>query len=137
MAADSATVLVETVQNCLPEDREWDEREAALLELASRQAADVDRLEADIVENGVRLSDGRLNPAFGEVRQGRVALARILAGVDVPDGASMTTLRARKAAEARWDATGAKAPLASSQELRARDSSAAKAAQDSSQARFG
>jgi hypothetical protein len=105
MAAESATALVEAIRAGLPDSHEWDERERALLDLAARQAADIDRLEADIAGNGVR-SGGRLNPAIGEVRQGRVALARILAGVDVPDGASATTLRARKAAAARWREAG-------------------------------
>jgi hypothetical protein len=105
MAAESVKELVESIRGCLREDREWDERETALLELASRQAADIDRLEHDIADNGVR-AGGRLNPAVAEVRQGRVALARILAGVDVPDGASTTVLRARKAAAARWREAG-------------------------------
>jgi hypothetical protein len=43
-----------------------------------------------------------LNRAVAEVRQARVALGRLLAGVDVPGGESTTTLRARKAASARW-----------------------------------
>jgi|SRR5215213_6888464 len=106
MAAETATELVEAIRDGLPDGHEWDEREAVLLELAARQAADVDRLEQDIATNGVRLSDDRLNPAIAEVRQGRVALARVLAGVDVPDGASATTLRARKAAAARWREAG-------------------------------
>jgi hypothetical protein len=105
MAAESAAQFVQAIRGCLPEDREWDEREAALLELASRQAADIDRLESDIADNGVRFG-GRLNPAVAEARQGRVALARILAGVDVPDGASTTVLRARRAAAARWGEAG-------------------------------
>jgi hypothetical protein len=104
--ADTAVGLVETIRAGLPEGQEWDERELALLVLAARQAADIDLLEADIASNGVRLSDGRLNPAVAEVRQGRVALARILAGVDLPGSASATTLRARKAANARWKAAG-------------------------------
>jgi hypothetical protein len=104
--ADTAVGLVEAIRAGLPDSHEWDEREAALLELASRQAQDIDCLQQDIVDNGVRLSDGRLNPAIAEVRQGRVALARILAGVDVPDGASTTVLRARKGAAARWREAG-------------------------------
>jgi hypothetical protein len=106
MTAESAVELVEAIRAGLPDSHEWDERERALLELASRQAADIDLLEQDIADNGVRASGGRLNQAVVEVRQSRVALARILAGVDVPDGASTTTLRARKAAAARWREAG-------------------------------
>jgi hypothetical protein len=77
------------------------------LDVAARQAGDIDRLEADIRERGVRVA-GRggvevLNQAIGEVRQSRVALARILGQIDVPESVSSRTVHARKAAGARWD----------------------------------
>jgi hypothetical protein len=99
------TALVQAIRESLPASHEWDERERALLDLAARQAADIDRLEADIAERGARVP-GRgsdvLNQAFCEVRQGRVALARILGQVDVPETTAPRSLHGRKAAAARW-----------------------------------
>jgi hypothetical protein len=77
--------LVQAIRRSLPESHEWDERETALLDLAERQAADLDRLEADIAEHGVRLDGGRLNSVFAESRQCRVALARILGQSTFPN----------------------------------------------------
>ena len=102
----SVSRLVDAIRSSLPATHEWDERESALLDLASRQAADIDQLEADVEQRGVRVP-GRggevLNQSFSEVRQGRVALARILGQVDVPESTSPRSLHGRKAAEARWD----------------------------------
>ena len=75
---------VDAITGSLGPDLEWDERERGLLELAARQADDLDRLEADIAERGITV-DGRLNQAVAEARQARVALARILGQVDLPD----------------------------------------------------
>jgi hypothetical protein len=89
----------------LPTSHEWDERDRALLDVAARQAADIDRLEADIAEQGVRVQ-GRgasvLNQSLCEVRQARVALARIIGQVDIPAAPTTRSLHARKAAAARW-----------------------------------
>jgi hypothetical protein len=97
--------LVEAIREGLPVSHEWDERERALLDLAARQATDIDRLERDIEERGVRV-EGRggevLNQAFCEVRQARVALARILGQVDIPQSVSPRSVHGRKGAEARW-----------------------------------
>ena len=106
MAARGATLkLVLAIRDGLPSAQEWDERESALLSLAEAQAADIDRLEADIAKRGVRVK-GRggevLNQSISEARQGRVALARILGQVDVPESLSPASLHGRKAAEARW-----------------------------------
>ena len=49
--------LVQAIRSSLPESYEWDEREFALLDLAERQAADLDRLEADIAEHGVPVGE--------------------------------------------------------------------------------
>lgn len=96
---------VEAVRDSLPPAIEWDEREQALLALALAQAADIDRLEADIAKRGVRVA-GRgaevLNQALGEVRQQRVALARLLGQLEIPESVSGRTVHATKAAEARW-----------------------------------
>jgi hypothetical protein len=85
---------------------EWTERDAALLELAVRQAADIDGLEADIECHGVRLENGRLNTALCEARQARVALGRLLVMVDIPDEISTAAVHATKAAKARWQEAG-------------------------------
>jgi hypothetical protein len=89
MTAESSTqALVETIRAALPPGHEWDERELTLLSLAEAQAADIDRLEADLAEQGARIparGGERLNTAFAEVRQGRAALARILGGIDYRD----------------------------------------------------
>ena len=97
---------VRALRSSLPKSHEWTERDAAVL-LAERQAADIDRLEKDIEKNGVRVS-GRgaevLNQALGEVRQGRVALGRLLGLVDIPGEQSTGAQHGRKAAQARWAA---------------------------------
>ena len=53
----------------------------------------------------------RLNPAIGEVRQGRLALAKLLGGLALPDEADkpMNELqrRAKHAADSRWGRTQA------------------------------
>lgn len=101
----TAVAHVEAIAGSLPPTHEWDERERALLDLARKQAADIDALEADIAEWGVRIENRGavvLNQALGEVRQERVALARLLGQIDIPGSASGRTVHARKGAEARW-----------------------------------
>jgi hypothetical protein len=95
-----------------PEDAvEFDERELATLELACRQADDVAALEAALEAIGSVWLEGSkgqpvLNPIVGELRQGRLALARLLGGLGLPnvDGrrVSAASARGRKAAEVRW-----------------------------------
>jgi hypothetical protein len=107
MSAESSTkALVETIRAALPSGHEWDERELALLPLAEAQAADIDRLEADLAEQGVRIparGGERLNTALAEVRQGRAALARILGGIDIPESVGTASLHGKKAAAARLE----------------------------------
>ena len=93
--------LVERIREALPSTHEFDERDLTLLDLAERQARDIDRLEADIAERGARVGE-RLNNAIPEVRQARVALARILGQVDLPEVGTTSSQHARKAAIARW-----------------------------------
>ena len=85
---------------------ELDEREQALLEAAAHQADAIAALEADVAERGHILDGARgarvVNPAVPEARQGRLALGRLLGGLDLPDSQSLTGLRAGKAARARW-----------------------------------
>jgi hypothetical protein len=101
----TAVERVQAIRASLPASHEWTARDVALLDLAERQAADIDRLEADIEQNGVRVP-GRgaevVNQAFAEVRQARVALGRLIGLVDMPDEASTSSLHARKAARSRW-----------------------------------
>src|SRR5215216_6208969 len=108
-----ARAFVDAIRESLPESHEWDERERALLDLAVRQADDIERLERDIEERGVRVP-GRggevLNQSFSEVRQARVALARILGQVDIPGSLSPRSLHGRQAAEARWRNSGGLMP---------------------------
>jgi hypothetical protein len=93
---------VVAIRGSLPASHEWSERELELLDLAEAQAADVDRLEADIGETGVRLANGRLNQTLGEVRQGRVALGRLLGLIDIPEDVRPAQVHASHAARARW-----------------------------------
>ena len=101
----SPVALVEAIRRSLPPSQEWDERERMLLTLAASQADDIERLERDVEQRGVRVP-GRggevLNQSFSEVRQARVALARILGQIDVPESLSPRSLHGRKAAEVRW-----------------------------------
>jgi len=94
----------------LAEGMEFDARELAILAAAGRQADSIASLERAIRRDGtmVRGAAGqrRLNAAVTEVRQARVALARLLGELDLSDAASgsqtAASRRARKAADTRW-----------------------------------
>ena len=94
---------VRLIRDSLPAGYQWDEREAALLDLAASLARNVERLEADVAVNGVRLEGGKLNAALCELRQQQVALARVLGQIAIPDSVKPAVVHARKAAEARWN----------------------------------
>ncbi len=102
----SAVSFVKAIRDSLPPSHEWMERDLAVLDLAARQASDIDRLEKDIAKHGVRLQ-GRgasvLNQSLAEVRQARVALGRLLGLVEIPGEPSTASQHARKAAQARWE----------------------------------
>ncbi len=51
----TAVAGVRALRSSLPKSHEWTERGAPVLLLAERQAADIDRLETDIEQNGVRV----------------------------------------------------------------------------------
>jgi hypothetical protein len=91
----------------LPE-QEWEEREAALLVLASRQADDIEKLEAVLAMEGPTVvgstGQSRLNPAFAELRQSRLALARILGDIRMPDEGvgSSRNIKKVRSAQRRW-----------------------------------
>jgi len=87
--------------------------ELAILELACRQADDVGRLEELLARDGLVVPGSnrqpRLNAAVTEVRQGRLALGKLLGQLSLPDEEarpmSDASRRAKKAADARWDRT--------------------------------
>ena len=88
----------------LPEAVELDARELALLAHASRQADDIAALERALKRDGVTISGSagqpRLNAALTELRQGRIALARLLGGLDIPEEEKTHTAASQRAR--RW-----------------------------------
>ena len=97
----AGAALERVIRADLPAGVELDPREEALLAAAGRQADDIAALEADIAKRG-RVVDGGINPSVREVRQGRLALGRLLSAIDLPAAANTTVLRAERAARARW-----------------------------------
>lgn len=90
---------------------ELDPAEVTLLTLACRQADDVARLEKALAEGAAMVAGStgqtRLSPLFAEIRNGRLAILRLLAGIAVPDadgepGQTAQSRRARHAANVRW-----------------------------------
>jgi hypothetical protein len=94
----------------LPDEYEWDEREATLLAIAERQSARIEQLEALLDDQGlsVKGSTGqdRLNPLVAELRLQYSALARTVEGIRLPDETSETkkSVRHQRAAARRWSA---------------------------------
>jgi len=86
------------------------EHELAILEVACHQADDVAALERVIAADGMVVTgsagQSRLNGAVSEVRQGRLALGKLLGALALPDEEdrplSATSKTAQKAANARW-----------------------------------
>jgi hypothetical protein len=84
--------------------------ELAILAVAARQADDVAALEALIADEGLIVTGSqgqpRLSAAITEVRQGRLALGRLLGQLSLPDESdrplTAASLQAKKAADARW-----------------------------------
>jgi phage terminase small subunit len=103
----------------LPDDWELTARETELLRNACRQADLVADLEAALEQEGVIVvgaaGQRRLNAVATELRQSRIALARLLGEIPIPDddGEKPTTnasQRGQKAAQARWKKQGRKGP---------------------------
>ena len=93
----------------LPSEMELEARELVVLEAACRQADAVAVLERAVKRDGVMVKGAsgqrRLNGAVSEVRQGRIALARLLGDLDLPAEQAPQTAsskRARRAAQTRW-----------------------------------
>lgn len=92
---------------------EWelDPRESAILAAACRQADDVAALEELLKNDGLvsvgSMKQPRLNAAITELRQSRLAVAKLLVDLRLPteDAAPMTStqLRASKASLRRWE----------------------------------
>ncbi len=91
----------------------FEQREEAVLVQACRQADDLAALEAAVAIAGAIVEGSRgqrrMNPVITELRQGRLALARLLGMLKLPDedGRPMTARqeRAQRAAFSRWDRT--------------------------------
>lgn len=96
-------------------DYELDARELVVLEAACRQADDIFRLEKLLDDQGMTVigsqGQARLNPAFTELRQGRLALSKLLDALALPTeddeegvvGLTASARRAQKAALARHE----------------------------------
>lgn len=66
---------------------EWADHELALLEEACRVRDRIVELDATVVTDGLMLESSqgsRVHPAVGEARQQRLALARLLATLQIP-----------------------------------------------------
>ena len=95
---------------------EWelDPRELALLTAACRQTDDVALLEVALAKDGLitvgSMGQPRLNAVITELRQSRLAAAKLLVDLRLPseDAAPMTAAqqRASKAARRRWELAG-------------------------------
>lgn len=87
---------------------EWTAVELALVDLARRQADDIEALEAALAVEGLTVqgSQGqpRLNPVVGELRLSRLALLRMLSELRVSDQGPLSKNPVKqRAANIRWD----------------------------------
>lgn len=86
---NSGRALWRQIADGMPAGWELDERELALLLLACRQRDDLSRLETVISKEGVMAtgSTGQpvVHPAVLEARQARLAINRLLGGLELPD----------------------------------------------------
>lgn len=90
--------------------------ETEVLAESCRLLDEIDRLQAAVADGGVvvpgSVGQPRVHPAVSELRSHRLALGRLLAQLDLPDADGATlpspaSLRARRAAQSRWDRTAA------------------------------
>ena len=103
--------LWDSIFKALPEGWEYDPRERAAIESACRQADTNSDLEVALAVDGVVTTGSKgqpvTNPIVGELRQGRLAVARLLGDIGIPDpeaekAETVASKRGRHAAEARW-----------------------------------
>ena len=103
--------LWDSMFKALPPDWEFDPREVASIEAAARQMDLNSDLEVALAITGVSVTGSRgqpvVNPIAAELRQGRLAVARLLGEVGIPDAEAAkaetaATKRGRRAAEVRW-----------------------------------
>jgi hypothetical protein len=110
---DAGSALWASIVGELGTDWRFDAREAAVLTAAAKQADTVADLEAAVARDGIMVAGAagqtRLNGAVIELRQARVALARLLGDIHLPDEddrpATVASERGRRAAQARWSKT--------------------------------
>jgi hypothetical protein len=85
--------------------------ERAMLHLAAKQADSLAGLEAQLATEGMTVAGSkgqpRMHPAVAELRQGRLALSRLLASLALPGddetaGRTPTSRHAQRAASIRW-----------------------------------
>ena len=89
----------------------FDERELEISTLAARQADDIAGLESALAADGLMIAGAsgqiRMNACITELRGSRIALARHLGQLDLPDadGPPVTarSAHARRAADSRWE----------------------------------
>jgi Phage terminase, small subunit len=107
---NAGRALWHQIVRALPDDWEFDDREQAILAVACRQRDDIGKLEKVIQARGV-MSVGSAgqpvcHPAVAEVRQGRLALGRLLGQLHLPDEEgeprTLAGKRNQAAAETRW-----------------------------------
>lgn len=108
---ERGSALWESITADVAEDgRELDPRELALLRLAAEAEDRIGQLEAVVDETGVMVVGSTGQPvvhgAVPEARLQRVLIRQLLAGLNLdgePVAVSQGSLRARHAAEARWN----------------------------------
>ncbi|MFE6965678.1 hypothetical protein ACFVAJ_11205 [Agromyces sp. NPDC057679] len=94
----------------LPDEYEWDEREATLLAIAERQSAHIEQLEALLEAQGLSVKgstgQNRLNPLVAELRLQYAALSRTVEGIRLPGESpeEKKSPRHQRAAARRWGA---------------------------------
>jgi phage terminase small subunit len=96
----------------VPDDCDLDARELALLGQACRAADHLAALEAVVARDGVTALGSKrqpvVHPAVAEARQQRLAILRLLGALGLEErpavsaASSPSSLRARRAADARW-----------------------------------
>jgi hypothetical protein len=90
----------------VPESKQFDERDLAVLELACRQQDDIVLLQAALKADGVIVTGSQGQPVLSrtvtELRGARLALARLLKQLDLAEEKLTPQQAARKAARARW-----------------------------------